>query len=156
MVGGHLLAPGAVVTRLLVAADDSPAGLGAARTAVRLAASLGGVVRAVHVLGDGDLRRELEDRSGAGGPAGVRSRQGQGAVAVLRYVENLGASAGVPVETASLVGNPARCILGEAATWAADVIVLGRAGSGHVGEPYVGSQVRHVLEFAEVPVLVVP
>ena len=34
--------------------------------------------------------------------------------------------------------------------------MLGGAGRGRFGEPYVGPAVRQVLEFAEVPVLVVP
>jgi hypothetical protein len=36
------------------------------------------------------------------------------------------------------------------------VIVIGRSGGRRSGEPYVGSEVRHVLEFADQPVLVVP
>ena len=48
--------------------------------------------------------------------------------AVLRFAADLAAKAGVPVETATLHGRPATLILGEAATWRADVIVLGRAG----------------------------
>ena len=34
--------------------------------------------------------------------------------------------------------------------------MIGRAGGRHVGEHYVGSDVQRVLEFAEIPVLVVP
>ncbi len=64
--------------------------------------------------------------------------------------------AGITVETLALEGQPARRILEQADEWPADLIVLGGAGRGRIGEPYVGAQVQHVLEFAQVPVLVVP
>ena len=135
------------MTRILLAVDDSSGGVNAARTAVRLARLLAGSVRAVHVASDtsaagtvstGDLR--------ALGPE----------VAVLAYVRELAAAEGVPVETALLNGEPARAILDEAADWPADLIVVGRAGRHHVGEHYIGADVKHVLEFADRPVVVVP
>ncbi|MEZ5115003.1 MAG: universal stress protein [Candidatus Nanopelagicales bacterium] len=139
--------------RILVAVDDSPAGLAAARAAIRLARLCPGALRAVHVLVDGVLVRELERGAGA---VGVRERRGQATAAVLRHVVDLAAQAGVAVETVAYEGEPAACILREAAAWPADVVVVGRSGGGPVGHPYVGSEVREVLEFAEVPVLVVP
>jgi nucleotide-binding universal stress UspA family protein len=75
---------------------------------------------------------------------------------VLGYVAGLAGRAGVAVEVLTLHGQPARAILDQASDWRADVIVLGRSGVRHVGQPFVGSQVLHVLEFAEVPVVVVP
>lgn len=139
--------------RILLAVDDSPAGLAAARTAMALANGTSGQVRAVQVLTDGEVTRELEERSGTAGP---HERRERGATAVLKYVADLAERSGVDIETACLWGKPAKVILHEAATWPADVIVIGRAGQRHVGQPYVGSDVRHVLEFATVPVLVVP
>ena len=62
----------------------------------------------------------------------------------------------MPVEALTFHGQPARVILDQASAWGADVIVLGRSGVRRVGQPFVGSQVLHVLEFAEVPVVVVP
>ena len=59
-------------------------------------------------------------------------------------------------DTRTISGQPARSILDQAAAWNADVIVLGRSGVRHVGQPFVGSHLLHVLEFAEVPVVVVP
>ena len=75
---------------------------------------------------------------------------------VLRYVATLADLARMPIETTQLAGEPAPAILEQARVWSADLIVIGRSGSLGVGQPYVGSQTRHVLEFAEVPVLVVP
>ena len=39
-------------------------------------------------------------------------------------------------------------VLDEARSWPADLVIIGRAGRWHSGEPYVGAQTRHVLEFA--------
>ena len=47
------------VERLLVAVNDTPAALHAARAAVRLAAALHARVRFIHVVGDGELVRRL-------------------------------------------------------------------------------------------------
>jgi nucleotide-binding universal stress UspA family protein len=138
------------MNRILLAVDDSPAGLAAARTAIRLASDTGAQLRVVHVLPDGALARALE------GSSDVDSRQAQGAAAVLRYVDDLARAAGVAAETRTLQGKPARTILGEAGAWKADLVVIGRAGGRHVGEHYVGSAVQRVLEFADMPVLVVP
>lgn len=129
------------MTRILLAVNDSPAGLAAARTAVRLARETAGLLRAVLAVAPGPSEARTEPRSSG---------------AVLDYVADLAQRAGVAVETAIVPGAPARVILDQAASWSADVIVLGRSGVRHVGQPFVGSQVLHVIEFAEVPVVVVP
>jgi nucleotide-binding universal stress UspA family protein len=139
--------------RILLAVNDSPAGLAAARAAIHLAKQAAGQVRAVHVLSEpgpepgmrrGSRRVQVEDQ-----------RPGASAQ-VLEYVAGLADRAGVTLEALTVRGQPARSILDEASAWEADVIVLGRSGIRHVGQPFVGSQVLHVLEFAEVPVVVVP
>jgi nucleotide-binding universal stress UspA family protein len=136
------------MTRILLAVNDSPAGLAAARTAIRLAAETRGLVRAIHVTG----QFAVDHRNGGPQPADSDRRSR----AVLAHVEELAAAAGVEFEAATLIGVPARVILEEAASWSADVIILGRSGVRHVGQPFVGSQVLHVIEFADVPVVVVP
>jgi nucleotide-binding universal stress UspA family protein len=136
------------MTRILVAVNDSPAGLAAARTAVWLAAETRGTVLAVHVVGEYAVHHT------SGGPAPEDS--GHSSRAVLTYVEELAARGGVELAAVMLPGVPARVILDQAATWGAEVIVLGRSGVRHVGQPFVGSQVLHVIEFTDVPVLVVP
>ena len=141
------------VQHVLVAVEDSPAGIEAARVAVRMAGASGAELRAVHVLADGVLERALASR-----PDGteVRRRRDAGAAAVLQHVAGLAHRAGVPVETVILHGRPAACVLDQARTWPADLVVIGRVGTANVGQPYVGSEVHHVLEFSDVPVLVVP
>jgi nucleotide-binding universal stress UspA family protein len=139
--------------RILLAVNDSPAGLAAARAAIHFATQSGGQVRAVHVRGEPAATTGLRR-----GPAGVRGddRDPGDPSSVLGYVTGLAERAGVAVEALTVPGQPARAILEQAASWPADVIVLGRSGVRHVGQPFVGSQVLHVLEFAEVPVVVVP
>jgi nucleotide-binding universal stress UspA family protein len=139
--------------RILLAVTDSPAGLAAARAAIHFATQSGGQVRAVHVL--------AEPAAAAGPRRGAPrveadARRSADSASVLGYVTGLGRRAGVAVEALTLHGQPARAILDQASAWQADVIVLGRSGVRHVGQPFVGSQVLHVLEFAEVPVVVVP
>jgi nucleotide-binding universal stress UspA family protein len=138
---------------ILLAVDDSPAGLAAARAAITLAAQTSAQLRAIQVLANGEVARELHERSET---ARTEERRERGSTAVLKYVTGLAERAGVDIECMSLWGQPARVILNQATSWAADVIVLGRAGHRHVGQPYIGSDVRHVLEFTTVPVLVVP
>ncbi len=47
-------------------------------------------------------------------------------------------------------------LLRVAQQWHADLIVMGRSDKRRPGVPYVGNQTEHLLEFASVPVLVVP
>ncbi len=139
--------------RILLAVDDSPAGLAAARAAVTLASQTSAQLRAIHVLVNGEVARELHERSEL---AGTDDRRERGSTAVLQYVTDLATRSDVAIETHSLRGQPARVILNQATAWPADLIVLGRAGHRHIGQPYIGSDVRHVLEFTTVPVLVIP
>jgi nucleotide-binding universal stress UspA family protein len=139
--------------RILLAVNDTPAGLAAARAAIHFAKQSDGQVRAVHVLGEPGAAVGPR-RSAPRVEADVR--RSADSASVLGYVTGLGQRAGVAVEVLTLHGQPARAILDQASAWQADVIVLGRSGVRHVGQPFVGSQVLHVLEFAEVPVVVVP
>jgi nucleotide-binding universal stress UspA family protein len=139
--------------RILLAVDDSPAGVATARAAVQLAVECGAQLRAVHVVTDGELTQALANRPAA---AQIQKGRGAGPKAVLHFVRELAEHAGVPVRTVLLEGHPARCVIQEAAAWSADVIVMGRSAQHHLGQPYIGSQAQYVMEFAESPVLVVP
>jgi nucleotide-binding universal stress UspA family protein len=140
--------------RILLAVNDSPAGLAAARTAIWLAQQAAGTIRAVHVL-DGP-ESVSGQRESAPAEAEAEDRRPPTVAPVLRYASGLADRAGVGLEGTTVRGQPARSILDQAAAWDADVIVLGRSGVRHVGQPFVGSSVLNVLEFAEVPVVVVP
>ena len=143
-----------MTSRVLVAVEDSATGLRTASVAVELAAALGASVLAVHVLGDGAVEAAL--RAGRHDGAGVLADRVAAAAALLRHVGALAGRAGVPLETRQLEGHPAAAILAAARTWHAEMVVIGRSERGAGGAQYVGAQTRHVLEFADVPVLVVP
>lgn len=51
---------------------------------------------------------------------------------------------------------PFDALLTIARKWDADLIVMGRSDMRRPGQCYVGSQTEHLLEFTEIPVLVVP
>lgn len=141
-----------MIERVLVATDDSPAGLEAVRWALDLAATHAAELRALHVLADGELASALR-------PSATRSvseRRRDAVQSLLGHVSMLAAAAGVPVETVELSGEPAERILEQARSWPADVVVIGRGESRGAGGPWVGKETRMVLEFAEQPVLVVP
>lgn len=141
-----------MITRVLLAVDDSPPALAAARTAVGLAAALRARLRAVTVLADGVLSRRI---AGLSGEREAAVRRELASASVLRHVAGLAGRSGVPVDSVIAEGEPAASILEHAGTWQADVIVLGRSDREGFGS-HLGSQTLQVLEFAEVPVLVVP
>jgi nucleotide-binding universal stress UspA family protein len=141
-----------MIERILLAADDSPDSLAATRLAVQLAGELSAQLRAVHALADHDVDLALTTATGL--PA--VSRRGAAVTTLLARVASLARAAGVAVDTAVLPGGVATGILDAARTWPADLVIIGRSSRSATGEPYVGSLTRHVLEFADQPVLVVP
>jgi nucleotide-binding universal stress UspA family protein len=142
-----------MISRILLAVDDSPAALTATEVTLDLASRLGARVLAVHVVSNYLLSTLHASGSRV---SGIEERQKHAAAAVLRHVARMAERAAVDLETQQLEGNAARHVLGLARTWHANLIVIGRSGQRGPGEPYVGSQTAHVLEFAELPVLVVP
>lgn len=141
-----------MMERVLLAVDDSPDALAAARLAVEMASTSHAELRAVHVMADHVLDFALERASGQ--PASLR--RDQSATAVLARVTALANAANVDVQTELLAGDVGGAILDAAQQWHADLVVIGRGARTARGAPYVGAQTRHVLEFADQPVLVVP
>jgi nucleotide-binding universal stress UspA family protein len=142
-----------VITKLLVAVDDSPAGIRAARVGSELAARLGAELRLMTVFQDGVVAAALARVSAE--PAVSERRLGSVA-SVLAHAVRLAAQAGVTAQTCQREGEPGPEVLAEARSWSADLLVLGRAAQRRPGESYVGDVAAHVLELAEVPVLLVP
>jgi nucleotide-binding universal stress UspA family protein len=142
-----------MIERILLAVDDSPASLAATRLAAPLAARLGADLRVVHVAMDHELGVALARASDR---PHVQDRVVQARTALLTRVASLAAASGAAPETALLAGEVAPALLADAREWAADLIVIGRSARASGGHRYVGSQAREVLEFAEVPVVVVP
>lgn len=137
--------------RILAAVDDSPAGLDAARAAIRLAGAHGATVRAVTVVRDHALAARLGSTA-----ADTELRLAAGGRSVLAWTAELAAAAHVTCETVARDGEPFRRILEEADAWNADLIVMGRSDRRGPSSPYLGSETAHVLEFTDRPVLVVP
>lgn len=142
--------------RVLLAIDGSAGSLQASRLAFRLAASLDAALRAIAVVGK-DRTGPLVDRAAAGPSARDRARASL--EDALAHVVRAGTEAGITVEPALRVATevePYEVILDEAERWAADLIVVGRGRHHGIGRVLLGSQADHVLEFATIPVIVVP
>lgn len=139
--------------RVLVAVDDSPGSLAAARTAIALSRDLGARLRAVHVRADGHLASAIA--TGSPHPA-TRPRWLRAGPALLDRVVAMGAATGVTVETELLEGDVVAAVLDVARRWHADLVVVGRAARPGFGEPTLGAHALQLVEFADEPVLVVP
>ncbi len=142
-----------MIQRILVAVDDTPDSLAAARVAIELATALHAELRAVHVDVDHGLHKAVLAASGV---PGVDARLAEAGAAMLARVTALAATHDIEVEVEVLSGEIAPAILANARAWPADLVVLGKSSRSASGEPYIGARSRHVLEFAEQPVLVVP
>lgn len=123
-----------MMDRVLVAVDDSAPALAAAEFAVEMAVS-----------------RPIELHF-------VTVREpGRDAEGVLRHVAAMATRSGISASTTVCDdGHPFDALLGVAARWSADLIVMGRSDMRRPGTRYVGSQTEHLLEFTDIPVLVVP
>ena len=142
-----------MIRRILLAVDDSPDALAAARLAVEVAAGLGAALRAGHVVADHEMDALLQ--TGTSQP-GLPARRTSAGAAVLTRISGLAAAQGVSATTSLLQGDVADAVLAEARAWQADLVIVGRSFRSASGRPYVGGTARHVLEFATQPVLVVP
>jgi len=135
---------------ILVAVNDSPAAFAAARVAVEQARRLEARLRAVMVIEVGEMDRHLD------ASATMTKRREQAADAVLNHVIALGAAAGVDTTGCRRTGRVAAEILEEAGQADATLIVLARVDRPGHAIPSIGSHTLRVLEFARIPVLVVP
>jgi nucleotide-binding universal stress UspA family protein len=141
-----------MIERVLLAVDDSPDSLAATRLAITLTGQLHARLRAVHVSADHQLEAALTAATGR--PQAVGRHHP--AEAILKRVAALATAAGLDIETELLAGDIAPAVLDAARTWPADLLILGKSARSLSGEPYVGAQTRHILEFTDRPVLVVP
>ncbi len=133
---------------VLVAIHDSPAAFAAAEEAIVHARRTGATLRAVAVI---EPAGAGEDRDGH-----VERGREAGCAAALAHVAQRAEASGVSVTAGLRRGRIAAEILAEADAAGASVIVVGRMDRpGHV-IPAIGSHTLGVIEFARVPVLVVP
>jgi nucleotide-binding universal stress UspA family protein len=137
---------------VLVAVNDSPAAFAAAEVALAYAVRLGAQVHVVSVVAPALIPASGSD----GDSATLIGRRETEADSILRHVVALGRKAGLVVLTSRRTGTVAAEILDEARTVAADLIVMALVDRPGHAVPKVGSHTMRVLEFASVPVLVVP
>jgi nucleotide-binding universal stress UspA family protein len=135
---------------ILVAVNDSPAAFAAARVAIDYARRWDARLCAVTLIEDGELGAQFV------GLAAAAERRKSAADAVLDHVVTLGAAARVAVEGRRREGRVAAGILKEARVIDAILIVMATVDKPGHAIPTLGSHTQRVLEFAEVPVLVVP
>ncbi|WP_329478700.1 universal stress protein [Kribbella sp. NBC_01484] len=138
--------------RFLVVVDDSAAALHAARVAVDLAAAAGARLTLVTVVED----HVLDARLSAAAIPDAASRRARGAVAMVSRVATMADRQGVAAETEVLSGHGAEQVLAAVGRCGADLIVVAREPRLPAGSRMAPVNVEHLLEFADVPVLVVP
>ncbi len=139
-----------MIDAILVAVDDSSAAFRAAGVAVELAASLRARLVAVSVV-DG-LRAEEPLLVGPDSPGDELTA----ARAAQAHVRTLAARAGIAVEVRTVRGRVADQLLDQARLLHVDLMVVGRVDRPGLRLAHVGRTAEQVLEFCEVPVLVVP
>lgn len=135
---------------VLVGVNDARGSFAAADAAIAHARRTGSTLRAVAIVESEGVGLALSEETG------IDDRREQACEAALTHVARQAADAGVDVETVVRHGRVAGQILAEADACDASIIVLGRMERpGHVITK-IGSHTLHVVEFARVPVLVVP
>jgi nucleotide-binding universal stress UspA family protein len=139
--------------RLLVCVNRSPAAIAAARLAIELAGH-GGTMRLVSVAEDGDTARQIDALGRRERSASQRLEEG--VRAVLDRVLALASNHHIDAEAQILRGEPLQAIIRDARAWDPDLVVIGRTTRSGPGSPLIGSLAKHVVEFAEWPVVVVP
>jgi nucleotide-binding universal stress UspA family protein len=138
--------------RYLVVVDDSAAALHAARVAIDLAAAAGARLTLVTVVEDHLLDAQLS----AAAIPDVAGRRARGAVTMVSRVATMADRKGVQAETEVLSGHGAEQVLAAVGRYRADLIVVAREPQLPAGSRTPSVNVEHLLEFADVPVLVVP
>jgi nucleotide-binding universal stress UspA family protein len=143
--------------RILAGIDGSTQGEHALRHAAGLAKALGAELRIVHVVDMGVLTVAPELALDIERLAKARCAEGE---ALLAAAVEIARAAGVTaqarlVETATPTQHPAAALVEEAASWRADVIVLGVRGRSRLERLLLGSVADGVARRSSVPVLLV-
>jgi nucleotide-binding universal stress UspA family protein len=144
----------ALFEKILVPVDGSRYSLNAVCLAARLARVHGSELRIFHVIDESlldQLARFSEKKKEA-----VREELKNTARAFLGDMR-CEAHREIVTTTELIIreGVPHEVILEEASSWGADLIVLGKLGRRGVAHILLGSVAQRVIDFAEVPVLVV-
>jgi nucleotide-binding universal stress UspA family protein len=140
--------------KILVPVDGSRHSLNAVCLAARLAKMHGSELMILHVI-DASLLDQLASFSEKNKEA-VRQELGasaQGFLSDMRCEASKELAATTEVQIKE--GIPYEVILEEAAVWGADLIVMGKIGRRGIAHILLGSVAERVIEFSEIPVLVV-
>ena len=138
--------------KILVPVDGSSISGQALDLAIALAREHHGQLRALHVI---DELGYLSSYEYAGELLATSRRQG---LALLEKTRQAAAQAEVPIDT-RLVDQPGQrlgqTVADEAATWGADLVVVGSHGRRGVGRELLGSGAEQIVRLSSVPVLTV-
>ena len=138
---------------VLLCVDGSVASIAATHVALRVAHDSDAKVHALFVVENSGLAARVDRAIDGHGSGRKLIDSGE---AVLARVAVLAEAAKVEFECAIETGEPFERILELADRLDPEFIVMGRTGRRGPGRALVGSEVEHVLEFAEQPVIVVP
>lgn len=143
--------------RILVGVDGSTHAEHALRHAATLAKALGAELRIVHVVDMGMLPLAPELALDVERIAGARRAEGEKLLAAaLEQARAAGVTAEARlVETGMPAQQVAAALVGEAASWPADVVVLGARGRGGLERLLLGSVADGVARRSAAPVLLV-
>lgn len=140
--------------RILVPVDGSRYSLSAVCMAARLGRIHGSDMRIFHVIDD-TLLDQLT-RFSKQGRESVREELRRNAQA---FLSDMRCEVDEPIITTSepiiREGIPHEVILDEALSWNADLIVMGKLGRRGISHILLGSVAERVIEFSDIPVLVV-
>jgi nucleotide-binding universal stress UspA family protein len=141
-------------SKILAPADGSRHSLNAVCLAARMARVHGAELKIVHVI-DGLLLDQLT-KFAARDRATVHEEMMRNAQAFLDDMRGEATrETACDPEIVVRDGAPHEIILDEAASWGADLIVMGKLGRRGISHILLGSVAERVIEFAEIPVLVV-
>jgi nucleotide-binding universal stress UspA family protein len=142
--------------KILVPVDGSATSDLGLQEATKLAKLTGSRMRLLHVVDVLSLAMTGEGMVGAAGDLLNAARES--GRTILRRAEASVQAAHLPVDTVlheNTSGRVAEIVAEEAASWGADLVVLGTHGRRGVGRLILGSDAEQVLRLAPVPVLLV-
>ena len=142
--------------KILVPVDGSATSMQGLEQAIGMARLSNGRLRLIHVVDELSYALAMDAYSGYSGDW-MSLLRGNGTKTLLECKQKVEA-AGVPVETVlrdNLAGSVYDLVTTEAASWPADLIVLGTHGRRGAKRLFLGSSAEQILREAPVPVLLV-
>jgi nucleotide-binding universal stress UspA family protein len=139
--------------KILVPVDGSRFSLDAVRLAAKIGKYQGSEIKLLHVLDElvVDQLKRFSNKS----RESILEELKHHANGFLRDMENEAKKEKVNLEVLIIAGVPHEAILQEASSWGASLIVMGKVGRRGISHIVLGSVAERVIEFSEIPVLVV-